>query len=108
MDARHVDQNELSIGVAAHTENSAASGLRTRTNGSDLLADNAIEQGRFSDVGAASEGDKSSAMMVSVLFVHDDPPPSASTLRAPRPARSASYYRLRRYQAGVCRFESWW
>src|SRR5579863_9356272 len=72
MQAGRVDQDHLGIGIAANSDDAPASGLRLGRYDGDLLADDAIEQGRFADVGASAESHEAGAMPARAIHLRPD------------------------------------
>jgi len=102
--AGSIDQDHLARGVGANPHDSAAGRLRLGRDDSDLLTNEAIEQRRFADVGAAGNRDEAGAMGIGAgqrrsCLVNDDPARSEPTLPARPPARSASCCRPHRRRA---------
>ena len=65
LETRRIDKNKLRGADGAHAGDAVAGGLRLAGRDADLLADQRIKQGRFTDVGLADDGNQAAALLPS-------------------------------------------
>src|SRR5271163_55578 len=106
MNAGRIDKDYLRIRIAADAHHLAPRGLRLGRDDRDLMPDDMIDQGRFSDVRAPAEDDESGAMLM--FFGYEFPVRSASLRSAPPPVRFASCCHPRRCPIPCPRFGCEW